>query len=271
MTQQSLMDGLRPWVEARLGVSLEALGDPAPVLASQACSADSPLWAVKVAGRAVVTVHTTCVAALRPVVGGLALDELFSVFGAYELSRVTLPHGFGVWGPTLYNAADESCFRPAGDERPVQLSAAELATSVDFDLFWHCPRGRENTGFGIFEADRLVALATVWPEFDRLWDVGLDVVPDARGRGLGAAVLSAAGRWILGQGAVMVASVAPWNVPSARVQRALGMQHLFTDMRGMPGPMRVPPQPLGTPLPGARLVNYLPDWAANKEIQSRPE
>jgi GNAT superfamily N-acetyltransferase len=265
------MESVRPWVEASLGVSLEAMDDPAPVVASQACSADSPLWAIRTAGRAVVTVGAGSADALRPVVGGLALDELFSVFGAYELSRVTLPHGFGVWGPTLYNAADASCLRPVDDERPVQLGPAKLATSVDFDVFWHCPRGRDDIGFGIYEEDRLVALTTAWPEFDRLWDVGLDVVPDARGRGLGAAVLSAAGRWILQQGAVMMASVAPWNVPSARLQRAIGMQHIFTDMRGIPGPMLAPPQPLGTPLPGAKLVNYLPDWAANKEIESRPE
>jgi len=265
---ETLMEALRPWVEAKLGLSLDALGDPVPVVESEARSADSPLWAVKVGARAVVTAGAARVAALRAAVGGLSLDQLFSVFGAYELSRVTLSHGFGVWGPSWYNAADESCFRPADDERPAQLSGAELASSVDYRVFWHCAPGQATAGFGIREDGTLVALATVWPEFDRVWDVGLDVAPDAQGRGLGRAVLGAAARWVFGQGGIVMASVAPWNVPSARTQRSIGMQHVFTDMTGLPGPMRVPPQPLGRPHSGAKLVNYYPDWAINKEIQS---
>ena len=37
-----------------------------------------------------------------------------------------------------------------------------------------------------------------------------------------------------------------------------------------PGVLKVPPQPLGLPYPGAEIYNLYPDWAMNREIQPRP-
>ena len=63
---------------------------------------------------------------LEPIVKNLSLDELFSTFGGYELARVLLPDGYGVWGPSWFYIGDEICFRDAGDDRPVQLSGGRI-------------------------------------------------------------------------------------------------------------------------------------------------
>ncbi len=270
MKVSNLVDTLRPWLDEKLGVSLSlASSAPVPVYESEPRrSGPLALWAVRVGERAIVTARRQWVDALGPLVAGLTQDELFSTFGAYELARVLLPDGFGVWGPSWYFVADDNYFRPVHDARPVKLDADELAKTVDFRIFWHCFPGEAMVSFGIFEAEhRLIALATVRAEDDRLWEIGVDVAPEAKGRGLGRAVVSAAGHWILSHNRIIFATTAPWNVPSARLLRSLGLQFTMASMVGVKGPFRVPPQPLGSPYSGAEIYNYYPDWAVNKAIK----
>ena len=261
---------LQPWLDNQLGVSIAlATENPIPVYGSHPRQEDScGLWAIRFGEKGIVTAQPQWVDMLKPIVAGLSPDELFSIFGAYELSRVTLPHGFGVWGPSWVLVGDGDVFNPVRDNRPLQLSTDELAKQVDHRVFWHCFSDQAMVGFGIFEKDRLVALAAVLAVNDYLWEIGVDVVHDAKGRGLGRAVVSAAGGWILSHKRLIYATTAPWNVPSARLLRSIGLQHVASIMAGMPAPLRVPPQPLGLPYPGAEIYNYYPDWASNKNIRS---
>jgi hypothetical protein len=104
------------------------------------------------------------VEALGPIVSRLSLDELFSTFGAYELARVLLPDGFGVWGPSWYFVGDNDCFCPVQDARPVRLEADELAEKIDRRIFWHCFPDQALVGFGIYDENKLVAVASVRAE-----------------------------------------------------------------------------------------------------------
>jgi RimJ/RimL family protein N-acetyltransferase len=203
-------------------------------------------------------------------VEALSGEELFSVFGAYELSRVTLPHGYGVWGPSFFYLADAPSFLAPADPRVARLTPEQMS-QVDPGLFWHCTLEPPSVGFGIRLDGALVALATVQPDASAVWEVGIDVVPDAKGCGLGRAVFGAAGRFILEQGRLVLGTVAPWNIPSTRTMRRLGMRHVMTALTTIPAPMRVPPQPLGAPLPGVELRNYYPDWAMNRSIGPKDE
>ena len=177
-----------------------------------------------------------------------------------------LPKGIGIFGPSWYFVADHASFRPVDDLRPVQLSSSELADTVDVQVFWHCFPKEAFVGFGIFENDELTALATGRRVGELMWEIGVDVAPESKTRGLGRAVVSAAGCWILEQKKLILATSAPWNVPSVRTLRSLGLQMVLSDMDSRPGPFLVPPQPLGTPYRGAEAYNYYPDWAMNKAI-----
>jgi RimJ/RimL family protein N-acetyltransferase len=140
---------------------------------------------------------------------------------------------------------------------------------VDWDVFWHCADDVALTGFAVFEKDQVAALATVWDDGEPVWEIGMDVAPDARGRGLGQEVMAAAVDWVLENGRVPLATVGPFNVPSARTLRSVGLRYVMSDMKGMKGPFQVPPQPVGRPYEGVALHDYYPAWAMNKDIVRR--
>ena len=196
---------------------------------------------------------------------------LFSAFGCYELTRALSEEGIAVWGPNWHLFGDEaavmSATQPVADTVKA-VSPAELG-QVDFDLFWHC-RLSSVAAFGVYEDGELAALATVVDRGEPVLEIGMEVAPGAKGRGLGRAVVAAAARWIVESGSVALATVAGFNVPSARTLRSVGLEYLFMDLEGKRGPVSVPPQTLGAPYPGARVYDYYPRWAMNQHILPKP-
>ncbi|MEE8363512.1 MAG: GNAT family N-acetyltransferase, partial [Dehalococcoidia bacterium] len=200
MTSDRLLDAVTPWLERRLGAPLSALGrDPTPVLPPREDGVQrASLRALRLGDRGVVVARPEWVEPLRVRVSDLALDQLFTVFGAYEMARVTLPDEIAVWEPNWNIFADAESLRPAEDPRPRRLGEDDFAR-VDFNVFWHCESAHPAAGFGVYEEDQLLALATATDEGDPVMEIGVDVAPGAQGRGLGRAVISAAGRWIVAQ------------------------------------------------------------------------
>ena len=270
MSDQTLLKSLELWTERRYGIPVSALGlDPVPVLSAGEAGTDRPpVSAVKIGDAAAVVARSDLVEGLRPVVSKLHPDLLFASLGCYELSRVTLPEGFGVWGPSWFLFGDESTVHPATDERPVQVSESDLV-DADREIFWHTHIEGSLGRFAVFEDGRLAALATVEDKGEPVWEIGMDVAPDARARGLGRAVVAAAASWILQNGRTPMASVGGFNIPSARTLRSVGLRYLMSDLHSMDGPFRVPPQPLGRPYSEAPLYDYYPRWAMNQDIQTR--
>jgi hypothetical protein len=223
--------------------------------------------AVKAGGKAALAVRPEWVERVQAIVDDLDTDLLFSTFGAYDLARVTLPDGVGVWGPSWYLFADEQCWRPGNDDRPVKLERPEMA-DVDYRTFWHCDPDCL-AGFAVYDDKKLVALATVSDWGGPMWEVGMDVLQGAKLAGLGRAVVSAAVGWIIENGRIAVASTAAFNVPSARTLRSVGLRYVCSVMNGSADFMRVPPQVLGLPYPGAVVQDLYPGWAMNKDIQPR--
>ena len=266
---------IRAWLEDDLGASLDLRGrDPVPVVGHEGRapgSGASPLHLVNFQDGAIASVRPDSVEAIRSVLGGLLHEELQSVFGAYELSRVTLPLGYAVFGPSWSYLGDAEVFRPVDDPRPVRLTPEEMTLVADPAIFWHCFAHGALMGFGIFEEDRLVSLATASPAGPHLFDIGVDSVPDAGRSGLGRAVVSAAGLWTLEQGRTIYYTTSPWNPPSARLARSLGLVHVFSETHGHRPPFWQPPQALGAPLASAPMANYYPAWAMNRDIGPRPE
>ncbi|HHZ93401.1 TPA: N-acetyltransferase [Candidatus Poribacteria bacterium] len=264
------LDLLQPWLDNQLGTSIDsASADPVSVYSTPPRQKDqSGLWAIRVGEKGVITTRLEWLNALKLSIADLSAGQLFSTFGAYELSRITLADGVGVWGPSWLLVGDSGSFQPVSDDRPIQLEADEISRHADPDLFWHCFPDQVISGFAIFEVGQLVALASVSLVSNEIWEIGIDVVPKAKGRGLGRAVVSAAGQWTLSHSRLIYATTAAWNVPSARLLRSVGLKYVASIMTGIAGPFRVPPQPLGYPCRGVDIYNYYPDWAMNKGILS---
>ena len=269
MTDERLLDLVTPWIEGELGVPVSAAGvDPVPVVAAGSTPSALPLRALKFGHRGIVAARPEWTERLEQAVDDLPIDLLFSITGAYDLGRVTLPDGVGVWGPAWYYFADEKVRPPADDGRPVQLTSAQLA-EVDYDFFWHCERN-SLAGFGVYDGGKLVALASVWDDGEPVWEIGMDVDQSVKGGGLGRAVVRSAINWILDSGRIALATTASFNVPSARTLRGAGLRYVFSVMNGAEGVFRVPPAPLGAPYPGAEVYNFYPEWATNQDIKPRP-
>ena len=280
-TSNSRLLGLaRPWIERQLGFKLpDRTTSPVTIVRGLEGSAGAaPLMAFRIDSLSVASVRPGWLRGIQAVFDRLHPDQIFSVLGTYELSRVTLPDGVAVWGPIPNYLADSTTWRPVDDDRPVLLTPDQFA-AVDWKVFWHCDRNSPIASFGIYDDGReddrdsrkLVALATVADHGDSIWEIGVDVAPENKGRRLGSAVVSAAGNWILEHGAVIHATVAFWNTPSSRNMRSLGMEYVFSVMRGREGPFHVPPQPLGTPLPNTEIFDTYPRWAMNPDIRPRPD
>ena len=260
---------LRSWTERHLGLPLAALGgDPVPVVEIEPGAVCGPLVALKLEGRCAVASRADWMEELRSLAARLPMEMIFSPFGCAELARITLPHGYGIWGPTWYLFGDESSVGPGGDDRPSRFTPDDMR-GIDYDLFWHCAP-EAVAGFGISEEGRLTALAVVTGRGDPVWEIGMDVIPEAKGRGLGRAVVAAAAAWIIGNGGIPMATVGPFNVPSVRTLRAVGLRYAFTTSVAMEGPFKIPPQMLGSPLPDAEVYDYYPRWAMNRKIRPRP-
>jgi RimJ/RimL family protein N-acetyltransferase len=264
-----LFEHVRPWLERQLGFSIRAPDASVRVAEAPSCDGQHSLFAVRAGAAVAVAARQEWLDALRLIVEELHPDILFSIAGAYELSRVTLADEVWVFGPVAVYVADETAWRPVDDTRPRRLAAADLET-VDWDTFWHCTGASALGHFGIYEDQRLVAMASVSDRGDHIWEIGMDAAPGAKGRGLGTAVVSAVGDFILRSGAIIYATTGHWNVPSGRSLRRLGMRYTHGLMLGMSGPFRVPPQALGEPLPGTPLYDYYPRWAMNKRILETP-
>lgn len=267
MTEIENFKGLAEILESKLGTSLTvASTSEIPVVATTARTEGVPLWGIKRGTQTLLTVREDWVDPVQALIAELSPDELFSVFGCYQLGRFTLPAGAGVFGPSWYYVGDQDTFKDRQDKRVFTLSDDDLEHKIDKQVFWHCFTSEAIAGFGIMEAGKLVALATVRDEFEMLWEIGVDVVPGAKGQGLGRAVVGAAGRWILEQGKLILATTAPWNVPSARTLRSVGLRYVLSDLTASLGPFKVQPQPLGLPYPEAVIHNLYPEWAMNKDI-----
>ena len=266
MIEASLRSTVEAWLESHLNVELSRCSmDNIPVVAVP--DPEFELRAIRFGDGHLVVACDTWTPQLQQVCAALEPDLLFSVFGAYELGRIAVPRGFGIWGPSWWLFADESSWRPRVDHEVTSLSA-EQCSQIDFEIFWHCYPGDECVAaFGIYRDDGLVALATVGDRGQPFMEIGVDVVRGEQTRGLGSSVISAAGNWILDQGSLPAASVGPFNVPSARALRSVGLAYVFSDLVSASGPFRVPPQPLGKPIPEAELIDHYPTWAMNPDIQ----
>ena len=270
MISEKLRKNITPWTERLIGVPLSELrAYPTPVLTSRwEPKAGHPLIVVQIGNKSALVATPELCEAVHPIIGELHPDLIFSQFGTYELARATLPLGITIWGPSFFLFGDETTVEPADDPRVVQVGDAELA-GVDYNIFWHCPPDAL-AGFAIYEGSDLAALATVTDHGDPVWEIGMETHPNTQGKGLGHAVVKAAANWILENDKIALATVGTFNIPSARTLRSVGLRYAFMVVEGLPGPFRVPPQPLGRPRANETLYNHYPDWAINKDILPRP-
>ncbi|MDP8925209.1 MAG: GNAT family N-acetyltransferase, partial [Chloroflexota bacterium] len=78
---------------------------------------------------------------------------------------------------------------------------------------------------------RVVGLAAATAEARRLWQIGVDVAAEARGRGLGRVLVAAVAQHVLAAGRVPWYAVTPANLRSFRAALAAGFRPAWLEVR----------------------------------------
>ena len=181
-----------------------------------------------------------------------------------------MPSGYGVWGPTWFLFTDRFCTDFSKNINVIDIKKEELL-KIDNKIFWHVPIQESIKSYGIYKNSNLVAVSSIQHRGDDVYEISMDVHPDAQSSGLGKALVSKSVNYIISLGKIAMASVGVFNIPSNRTLRSLGMEHLITDMKGLPGDFMVEPQSLGEPIPGCKVINRYPFWAMNQNIKENLE
>jgi hypothetical protein len=243
-----LLAPVAPALAVAWGYALDAV--PARGLAVRPRRAPEGPLAVRVGDGALLLAEPGWRGAWERLARDLTLEQLFSVYGVYELARTTLPDGLSPFGPVWCSLVDRARLAPppAGLEGVVELGP-EACRRLPAATYWHCSVATAARGFAVTAGGRVLALATAWETPESFWEIGVDVLPAAQGRGWGRAVTWAAATWILARAPLAYYTTGAFNVPSNRNARALGFRHCWSVIKGLAGPFLVPPAPLGRPLP----------------------
>lgn len=117
------------------------------------------------------------------------------------------------------------------------LEARELACLNNAE--WHNALSRERReldvlGVGAFDGDKLIGLAACSADCERMWQIGIDVLPDYRKKGIAAALTSRLAIEILERGKVPFYCCAWSNVGSARNAIRSGFRPAWVEMTVKP-------------------------------------
>jgi predicted GNAT family acetyltransferase len=88
---------------------------------------------------------------------------------------------------------------------------------------------------------KVVGLAAAAAEAPRLWQIGIDVSAEARGRGLGTALVSAVAQHVLAAGRVPWYAVAPANLRSLRAAVGAGFRPAWLELSAVAATSLHPP------------------------------
>ena len=271
MLNNKLRKNLTPWIEDYKGISYSKLSDtevPIFLTKRQIGSGDGErkdLIAIEIEGkRGLVVSNESLLPELESLIDRLDPTTIYSSYGFFEMSRITLEYGISVWGPDWFLFCDNETVNTQTDPRVEQVDTVDLS-AVDYDEFWHCDP-QALTGFAIRQGENIAALATLTKRNEPVYEIGMDVSQSQQGTGLGRAVVSSAAQWVLKNGDIPMAVLSPFNIPSMRTLTSSGLRYLFQSMSGATEEFRVPPQPLGMPRPNTKMYNHYPDWAINNQI-----
>ena len=158
-------------------------------------------------------------------------DEAFSPRVLGEVSRRVSRQAFRLHGPYPYNVTSNQDWRhlETPSEYAIDLGGAELSEQLN-PAFWPnviSPRapaqGRPNVVTAVaIRGEEVVGAAAASTDSDALWQIGVDVQPEHRGRGLGAVLTSRVAGAVLARGKVPFYGSRVDNIASRRTAQSAG-------------------------------------------------
>ena len=146
----------------------------------------------------VVSCHPPWIAALREILGERSREAMFSAPTITELARFVEPSGDVLLGPALSHVCAQEAFRPAIDPDGVTFRVIEGKDVFDlyhepgfeYALSYDPDHPRPDVAAAVARrGGRIIGIAGMSADCDAVWQIGIAVVAEERGAGIGRALV----------------------------------------------------------------------------------
>jgi GNAT superfamily N-acetyltransferase len=198
-----------------------------------------PLQVVTMGAGVVVSCHPERAAWLRSTLAELPRDAIFSAPALGELARYVAFDRQILRGPNLQFVCAPDTFRPAAVPDGIAISIREddaIAELYRHEGFGHALAYRHNphrpdvVATVASRGGAILGIACASADSDLLWQIGIDVVPAARGAGIGRALVGRLTARIFERGRVPYYATAISNLRSSSVALGLGYVPAWTEL-----------------------------------------
>ena len=161
-------------------------------------------------------------------------EHLFETPNMHILNEALMEKGEKICFMAEYFLPDVSLLRPL--DCPYELRLLEQTDFADLYLpCWSnalCEKRKhlDVLGVGAYDGERLVGLAACSADCDTMWQIGVDVLPEYRKRGIASAITSHLAMEILNRGKVPFYCAAWCNVKSVRNAIKSGFRPAWVEM-----------------------------------------
>ena len=200
---------------------------------------EKPLQLVTIGNGVVISCHPDHLGWANAQTQGILRDDIFSASLIGKLAARIDPDRQQLHGPYLRYAASHDRFRPAQGrhDAAIELIADDQVWSLvnhpDFPHALSPSPGRKGSRLVAAVARdgaRMIGVAAACEETAGLWQIGVDVIPEMQGTGIGRQIVSTVTQSIFEAGGVPYYTAAPSNIASCSTALGLGFWPAWTDL-----------------------------------------
>jgi len=165
-------------------------------------------------------------------------DDLFAITTLAQIANLVAPDQQRLAGPHMCSICGSDTFRPAEVPAGITLETfghQQMAEVYCYEGFHHALSYRTDNpsadmiAVAAWRNGQVIGMAGVSADSDYLWQIGIDVVSEFRGIGLGKALVSQATEATFEQGKMPYYVHNISNVRSGNTARSLGFQWAWTE------------------------------------------
>jgi GNAT superfamily N-acetyltransferase len=180
---------------------------------------------------AVISCDGDSVAWMEEQAGRLRRDEVFDAAFIAKLQSFVERDRLTVTGPSLKYVCSPFTFRPATcGEVKLSIVGKEAIAAILEELQGHGLHARDELAAVARAGERIVGVAGASADSETLWQIGVEVAEDCRGKGIGTALVSALTEQVLQRGKIPYYSTAASNLHSGAIALKLGYWPAWTEM-----------------------------------------
>jgi GNAT superfamily N-acetyltransferase len=200
---------------------------------------ENPLIAVTLGAGVVILTSQSRLSQVDTLVRDRSRDEIFSIPILAQLDTLVRSDGQSIAGPYLRTVCSRDRFIA-----PAELPGVSISVLKDGDVasLYEYPGFHNALAYRVGDLRRdslcvvawrdgvLVGVAGANVDSPAFWQIGIDVVPDERGRGVGRAIVGRLTEAILDAGAIPYYSTTTTNIASRNLAQSLGFWPAWTEI-----------------------------------------